>query len=119
MSERDRARRIQFITAHAADGSLPVGLDWPALVDPGATTAVYMGVKTLPGLVRRLLDEGLDPLTPAVMMENASLPQERRFVAGLAELPALIAAAAPAGPCMLLYGRTLDRAREAQKGAPP
>ncbi|MGO8798789.1 MAG: siroheme synthase CysG [Roseiarcus sp.] len=119
LSERDRARRIQFITAHAADGSLPVGLDWPALVDPGATTAVYMGVKTLPGLVRRLLDEGLDPLTPAVMMENASLPQERRFVAGLAELPALIAAAAPAGPCMLLYGRTLDRAREAQKGAPP
>jgi uroporphyrin-III C-methyltransferase/precorrin-2 dehydrogenase/sirohydrochlorin ferrochelatase len=119
LSERDRARRIQFITAHAADGSLPAGLDWPALVDPGATTAVYMGVKTLPALVRRLLDEGLDPLTPAVMIENASLPRERRFVAELAEMPALVAAAAPTGPCMLLYGRTLDRANNVQGGAAP
>jgi uroporphyrin-III C-methyltransferase / precorrin-2 dehydrogenase / sirohydrochlorin ferrochelatase len=109
LSERDRARRIQFITAHAADGSLPVRLDWAALVDPGATTAVYMGVKTLPALVERLLAEGLDPQTPAVMIENASLPQERRFAADIAGLPALIAAEAPTGPCMLLYGRTLDR----------
>ena len=109
LSERDRARRIQFITAHAADGSLPVGLDWPALVDPGATTAVYMGVKTLPALAQRLLAEGLDPRTPAVMVENASLPEERRFVAPLLEMPALVAKAAPTGPCLLLYGRTLDR----------
>ncbi len=119
LSERDRARRIQFITAHAADGSLPVRLDWPALVDPGATTAVYMGVKTLPALARRLLDEGLDPLTPAVMIENASLPEERRFVATLADMPALIAAAAPTGPCMLLYGQTLDRANNAEGSAAP
>ncbi len=110
LSERDRARRIQFITAHAADGSLPERLDWPALVDPGATTAVYMGVKTLPALVERLLAEGLDPLTPAVMVENVSLPEERRFAAAIAAMPALVAAGAPAGPCMLLYGRTLDRA---------
>jgi uroporphyrin-III C-methyltransferase / precorrin-2 dehydrogenase / sirohydrochlorin ferrochelatase len=119
LSERDRARRIQFITAHAADGSLPERLDWPALVDPGATTAVYMGVKTLPALARRLLDEGLDPATPAVMIENASLPEERRFIAPIAEMPALIVAAAPTGPCMLLYGRTLDRAKNFDEGAAP
>ena len=110
LSERDRARRIQFITAHAADGSLPAGLDWPALIDPGATTAVYMGVKTLPALVERLLAEGLDPRTPAVMIENASLPEERRLVAPLFEMPAVVAEAAPTGPCLLLYGRTLARA---------
>jgi uroporphyrin-III C-methyltransferase / precorrin-2 dehydrogenase / sirohydrochlorin ferrochelatase len=110
LSERDRARRIQFITAHAADGSLPARLDWAALVDPGATTAVYMGVKTLPALTRRLLAEGLDPATPAVMIENASLLEERRFFAPIGAMPAAIAAAAPTGPCMLLYGRTLDRA---------
>jgi uroporphyrin-III C-methyltransferase/precorrin-2 dehydrogenase/sirohydrochlorin ferrochelatase len=119
LSERDRARRIQFITAHAADGSLPVRLDWPALVDPGATTAVYMGVKTLPALVERLLAEGLDPLTPAVMVENASLQEERRFAAAIAAMPALVAAGAPAGPCMLLYGQTLDRANGAEGSPAP
>jgi uroporphyrin-III C-methyltransferase/precorrin-2 dehydrogenase/sirohydrochlorin ferrochelatase len=119
LSERDRARRIQFITAHAADGSLPVRLDWSALVDPDAATAVYMGVKTLPALVERLLAEGLDPATPAVMIENASLPEERRFVGGLAQMPALVGAAAPTGPCMLLYGRTLDRAADVGGSAVP
>jgi uroporphyrin-III C-methyltransferase/precorrin-2 dehydrogenase/sirohydrochlorin ferrochelatase len=119
LSERDRARRIQFITAHAADGSLPVRLDWSALVDAGATTAVYLGVKTLPALVERLLAEGLAPETPAVMIENASLPGERRFIADIAGLPALIAAKAPTGPCMLLYGRTLDRIGSVSKSVDP
>jgi uroporphyrin-III C-methyltransferase/precorrin-2 dehydrogenase/sirohydrochlorin ferrochelatase len=113
LTERDRARRLQFITAHAADGSLPQRLDWAALVDPDATTAVYMGVKTLPALVERLLGEGLDPATPAVMVENASLPEERRFVAELAAMPALVEREAPKGPCLLLYGRTLDRVQGA------
>jgi uroporphyrin-III C-methyltransferase/precorrin-2 dehydrogenase/sirohydrochlorin ferrochelatase len=118
LTERDRARRIQFITAHAADGSLPARLDWPALVDPGATTAVYMGVKTLPALVERLLAEGLDPKTPAIMVENVSLAEERRFSAGIAAMAPLVAAAAPTGPCMLLYGQTLDRAREEGSAQP-
>jgi uroporphyrin-III C-methyltransferase/precorrin-2 dehydrogenase/sirohydrochlorin ferrochelatase len=78
-----------------------------------------MGVKTLPALVQRLLDEGLDPGTPAVMVENASLPEERRFVAAIAAMPALVAAAAPEGPCMLLYGQTLDRAGNATPSAAP
>ena len=98
---------------------MPVRLDWPALVDPGATTAVYMGVKTLPALVERLLAEGLDPLTPAVMVENASLQEERRFAAAIAAMPALVAAGAPAGPCMLLYGQTLDRANGAEGSPAP
>ena len=110
LSERDRARRIQFITAHAADGALPQRLDWSALIDADAATCVYMGVKTLPALVARLLSEGLDPKTPAAMVENASLPQARRIIGAIADMPALIAAIAPSGPCMLLYGRTIDRA---------
>ncbi len=118
LSERDRARRIQFITAHAADGSLPKGFDWRALVDSDAATCVYMGVKTLPALVERLLAEGLNPDTPAAMVENASLPGERRFIATIAQMPALIAREAPKGPCMLLYGQTLDRAEADPARAP-
>ncbi len=110
LSDRDRARRIQFITAHAADGALPEGLEWRALVDTDATTGVYMGVRTLPALVARLLAEGLDPTTPAAMMENVSLGAARRIVAPIAGLPDAVAAAAPSGPCLLLYGRALEGA---------
>jgi uroporphyrin-III C-methyltransferase / precorrin-2 dehydrogenase / sirohydrochlorin ferrochelatase len=108
LSERNRARRVQFVTAHDKDGALPDDLDWRSLVAPDATTAVYMGVKTLPALVQRLIAEGLDPSTPAAMIEKASMADERRVEGAFAEMPARVAAAAPSGPCVLLYGRALD-----------
>jgi uroporphyrin-III C-methyltransferase/precorrin-2 dehydrogenase/sirohydrochlorin ferrochelatase len=106
LSDPTKARRVQFVTAHDSDGVLPKGLQWRALVDPDATTAVYMGSRTLPALVARLIEEGLDPATPAVMMENVSLPSARRHFATISKLPALIEGRAKS-PSLLLYGRAL------------
>ena len=107
LTERAVARRLQFITAHARDGKLPDDLDWRALADDGATTAVYMGLKTLPPLVARLLAEGLAPDTPAVIVERASWESERRVAATLATLPDAAASAGLVGPCLVLIGRAL------------
>ncbi len=107
LTERKVARRLQFITAHAHDGRLPDDLSYGALTDPRATTVVYMGVKTLPLLVARLLAEGLDPATPAVAVERATWPDERRIAGPIAQLPELIAQARPSGPCLVLIGAAL------------
>ena len=110
LTHRDHARRLQLITAHARDGKLPADLDWRALCDPAATSIVYMGVKTLPALVERLLTEGLDPATPAAVVERATWPDERRFFAALAALPGVVAAAEPKGPCLVMIGAVLGEA---------
>ena len=107
LTERAVARRLQFITAHARDGKLPEDLDWRALADEGATTAVYMGLKTLPPLVTRLLAEGLAPDTPAVIVERASWESERRIASTLLDLPATAASSGLVGPCLVLIGRAL------------
>ena len=107
LTERAVARRLQFITAHARDGKLPEDLDWRALADEGATTAVYMGLKTLPPLVARLLAEGLAPDTPAVIVERASWESERRIASTLVDLPATAASSGLVGPCLVLIGRAL------------
>ncbi len=116
LTERETARRVQFITAHARNGRLPDDLAWTALTDPRATTVVYMGVKTLPVLVARLLAEGLDPHTPAIVVERATWPDERRIIGSIAELPEKIAAANPAGPCLVLIGAALAGAPLAPRG---
>ena len=46
LTQRGRARRVQFITGHAHDGRLPEDLDLAALADPQRTTAVYMPLGT-------------------------------------------------------------------------
>ncbi len=107
LSDRLLARRVQFVTARGQDGRLPQGLQWAAMVDPDVTTCVYMGVRALPELTARLIAEGLDGDTPAVVVENVSLAGSRRFAAPIRLLPERVAEARPTGPCLLIYGRAL------------
>ena len=107
LTERDLARRVQFITAHGRDGHLPRDLDWAALADPRATSVVYMGVKTLAELSARLIAHGLPGDTPACMVERASWPDERVVRSTIALLPDVLAALRPQGPCLILIGLAL------------
>jgi uroporphyrin-III C-methyltransferase/precorrin-2 dehydrogenase/sirohydrochlorin ferrochelatase len=109
LTERDVARRVQFITAHARDGKLPSDLGWKALTDPRATTVVYMGVRTLAALSEKLMAEGLAPDTPAMLVERATWADERRISGTIESLPGQAAAVTPSGPCLVLIGAALAR----------
>jgi uroporphyrin-III C-methyltransferase/precorrin-2 dehydrogenase/sirohydrochlorin ferrochelatase len=106
LTARAKARRLQFVTAHAHDGKLPDDIDWRALCDAGASTVVYMGVKTLELLAGRLLANGMDPSTPALLVERATCPDERHVFGTIKNLAAKVALAEPSGPCVILIGET-------------
>jgi uroporphyrin-III C-methyltransferase/precorrin-2 dehydrogenase/sirohydrochlorin ferrochelatase len=110
LTEREKARRLQFITAHAHDGKLPGDMDWRALCDPRASTVVYMGVKTLEPLAGLLLANGMDPSTPALLVERATCPDERRIFGTIGNLAAKVAEAEPAGPCVIFIGESFATA---------
>jgi uroporphyrin-III C-methyltransferase/precorrin-2 dehydrogenase/sirohydrochlorin ferrochelatase len=105
LTHRETARRIQYVTGHGADGSLPADIDWPSIADPGATTVVYMPVKTHAAFARAAIAAGLDRTTPAVAVVNATRPDEAVITATIAELPDRLAAAAIAGPAVVMIGR--------------
>jgi len=120
LTERDKARRVQFITAHAHDGRLPEDIDWRALCDRGASSVVYMGLKTLGVLSDRLLAHGIDPSTPAILVERATWSNERSIVGTIGDLPAKVAADEPSGPCVILIGEAFAAAVfESAQEAPP
>jgi len=104
LTEREFSRRVQFITAHARDGKLPDDIDWRSICDPRASTVVYMGVRTLDALSQRLLAEGIEPGTPALLVERATWPDEHRVFGTIADLPAKVAAISPDGPCLVMIG---------------
>ncbi|WP_442753667.1 siroheme synthase CysG [Methylocystis sp. JAN1] len=107
LTSRETARRVQFITAHTKDGEFPEDFDWGALADRRATTAVYMGNRTLPALSRRLLEEGIAHDTPAFLIERASTPGERVIKGTIADLPEKVAGETIVGPVMVLIGWAL------------
>ena len=107
LTNRETARRVQFVTAHSKDGALPQDFDWATLADAKATTAVYMGNRTLPELSRKLIETGADPETPAYLIERASTKGERIVAGTLASLPEKVAGQKIEGPALLLMGASL------------
>lgn len=105
LTRRGIARRVQFVTGHDVTGALPEGLNWAALADPKAVTAVFMARGTFADLAARLIAAGLPPDTPALLAQGVSTPAEtitRETVAGLAER--LAGAAPDPAPTLILYG---------------
>jgi uroporphyrin-III C-methyltransferase/precorrin-2 dehydrogenase/sirohydrochlorin ferrochelatase len=102
LTKRGRNSSLRFVTGHDVDGFAEH--DWRELAKPGATVAVYMGVKGATFLRGRLLMHGAPADTPVTAVENASRPGQRVIATTLIDLPQALAAAAPDGPVMILYG---------------
>jgi uroporphyrin-III C-methyltransferase len=115
---RGLARRLTFVTAHARAGEELV-LDWQALADPQATLAIYMGKAAAPAVSAKLIAAGLAPDTPVVMVESASLPEERHFSTRLDLLPLAARAALGEGPAVILVGRSVAASSAESRGACP
>jgi len=123
LTRRKAARSLHFLTGHGAEGGLPAH-DWAALARAGGTLAIYMGGRTVSGLAAHFIEAGLAPETPAIAIENVSLPGERRICATIATLPASLDHANLAGPVLLLIGEALEtpgflRASRASLGRRP
>lgn len=107
LTHRHHARRLQFVTGHDHKGALPTDIDWKALADPAATTVVYMAKKTLASLCMAIREHGLPSDTPAALVMNASLPDERIIRGTIETLPTLMAEAKLEGPVVALIGNAL------------
>ena len=97
VTHRDVARGVTFVTGHTRDGSGP---DWKALVASGTTLVVYMGLRNLQRILDSLRAAGMDPKTPACIIENGTLPGQRQAVATLDSL----SGAGFSGPAMIVIG---------------
>jgi uroporphyrin-III C-methyltransferase/precorrin-2 dehydrogenase/sirohydrochlorin ferrochelatase len=117
LSHRKLARRIQYVTAHGADGKLPSDIDWASLADPVTTTVVYMPKRALAELAATAQAHGLPKDTPAVAVVAATRPEQEVIAGTIADIAAKLDEAAPGHPVLVMIGRALTQA--AQRQQPP
>ena len=101
LTHRSLAQSVTFVTGHAAAGAEP-DLDWTALARANQTVVIYMGLTTAPAIAARLIAAGRQRSTPALVVESASLPHERRVATTLAELG--VRTLGLEGPAILIVG---------------
>ena len=111
LTHRDAARRLQYVTGHDRRGELPGDLNWGALSDPSVTTVVYMPKRTLRALLSRAIQEGLAPSTPALLVFNATRPNQATVRGTAGDLADRVEAAGFDGPALLMVGEALSERR--------
>jgi uroporphyrin-III C-methyltransferase len=104
VTHRAIARGVTFVTGHTQDGAQP---DWEALVRTRTTLVIYMGLRNLRGIVASLRAAGMDPATPACLIENGTLHNQKQHVATLG----MLSGEGFAGPVLIVIGEVVRFAR--------
>ena len=94
LTHRRLASGVVFLTGHEEPGKAESAVPWEDYARMGATLCVYMGMKNLEPITRRLLAGGLAAETPAAVVQAAS---PRRPRVGVSQKAAAANAAAIAG----------------------
>ena len=109
LTHRDHAQACVFVTGHGRDG--PIARDWKGLVRPGQTVAIYMGLGHIEEIMRDLVAQGVDPKTPAAIVDNGARPNQKVVVADVESLATAAREAALRGPTIIIVGSVV-RLRE-------
>lgn len=101
VTDRRFASSVAIVTGHCTEGR---AVDWRRLATAVDTIVILMGLGSLRHIVEELLAGGLDPETPAAVIENATLPDERVLVAPVSELPEAAALDGVRSPATVVIG---------------
>jgi uroporphyrin-III C-methyltransferase len=97
VTHRGVSAQVTVVAGHA-----PGALDYEQLAAAAGTLVVFMGLGGLDLLVDGLIAAGRDPETPAAVVENGTLPEQRVVTAPLAELAEAAIGLSP--PALVVVG---------------
>ncbi len=112
LTHREHAHGVVFVTGHAKPGDS--GTDWVQLSRTARqaklTLVIYMGVSSLEHIAQGLL-QGLPADTPAAIVQQASLPQQREALTVLGELVGTVHREGLQSPSIIVVGDVVRGAR--------
>lgn len=105
LTHREHAHGVVFVTGHAKPDDS--GTDWPSLAatarNAKLTLVIYMGVSSAAAIEAGLLT-GLPASTPLVIIQHATLPQQRHAVTTLGGLTATLEREGLGSPAVIVVG---------------
>jgi len=109
VTQREISRGVVLLTGHALGHEVP-DLPWLQLATSGLTLVFYMGVKHLPRIVEALLEHGLDPSIPAMVVQEGTTPGQRSVQAPVRDIVERATGAKIRPPAITVIGRVVELA---------
>jgi uroporphyrin-III C-methyltransferase len=104
VTQRGLASSVTIVTGHEQASCGSYDVNWEALAMAGGTLVILMGVETLPQITQRLLNAGLDPDTPAAVIQQGTVPQQRLVTDTLVSIAERARAAKIGSPAVTVIG---------------
>lgn len=86
LTHRDHSSAVVFLTGHEDPNKPDAAIHWEDYGKLGATLCLYMGMKNLETITRRLQAGGLPPETPALVVQSATTGEHRQLLATVATI---------------------------------
>ena len=104
VTHRDFVSSLHIVTGHKRKG-LEYDIDFEALVRTGGTLVFLMGVTSLEDICGGLVAAGMDPKTPAAVLQEGTTAGQRRVVADLETLKEEADRANIQAPAIIVVGK--------------
>jgi uroporphyrinogen III methyltransferase/synthase len=104
VTHRGLASAVAFVTGHEDPSKPESSVDWPALAAFPGTLVLYMGMRSLPRIAQRLVQEGRSPGEPAAVIERGTMAGQRVVTGTLEDIAERVAEAGVGAPAVTIVG---------------
>lgn len=100
---------VTFVTGHEVVDKSRNSVRWRALAQATDTLVIYMGIHGLSSIVAELLAGGLDPLTPAAVIQQGATALQKHVIGELQNLVLLVQHHAIQAPAIVVIGQVVKQ----------
>lgn len=110
LTHRAHASAVVFLTGHEDPAKPDAAIRWEDYGRLGATLCIYMGMKNLETITRRLQAGGLAPETPALVVQSATTNDHRQLLSSVAAIALEAEHEGYGAPAMVVIGEVASLA---------
>jgi uroporphyrin-III C-methyltransferase len=113
VTHRRAGSSVTFVTGHEEIDKGRPGVDWRGLARSSDGLVIYMGLHNLRRIGEELVAGGLDPATPAAVIQQGTVRGQRLLLSSLGELADQVEAQGFASPSIVVVGEVVAQRVEA------
>jgi len=107
LTDRRHSASFAVVTGHKDPSKVAEETRWSELATGADTLVILMGMRSLEGLVERVIAGGRSPATPAAVIMDGTLPSQRVVEAPLSELAVRAREAGLRAPALVVIGEVV------------
>lgn len=111
LTHRDFSSCVTFVTGHEDPLKESSGIRWKALVESGATLAIYMGMGRISTMMETLVKNGLSKEVPVAVIQWGATPRQRSATGTVGDIVKAVKEEGLGAPAVIVVGEVVKLSR--------